>query len=606
MAAKKPTEFTPVDTMRHSAAHVLAAAIMEMFPEAKLGIGPVIENGFYYDIDVPRPITTLDLQKLEARMGKIMQRNEPFVREELKIDDAIEMFRQMKQDYKVELLTDLKTKGSTAAVSDDEAVDIDAAKPDMASIYRTGKFVDLCRGPHVERAGQAGAIKLKSVAGAYWRGNQANKQLQRIYGYAFPTKADLENFLKMMEEAEKRDHRKLGAELDLFVFSDLVGPGLPLFTPRGQFLRSQLDDYVWSMRSAAGYDRVEIPHITKKDLYEKSGHWAKYKDDLFRFKTREGHEFAMKPMNCPHHTQIYNRRQWSYRELPQRYANSTMVYRDEQSGELSGLSRVRAFTQDDAHVFCRVGQMQKEMAVIWDFIHKFYGVFGFDLKLRLSLHDPKNPEKYLGSKETWKVAEDALRQVAKAKKKSYDEAPGEAAFYGPKLDFMAKDSIGRSWQVATIQLDFSQPASFDLTCMNEKGEKEGIVMIHAAIMGSIDRFLSVMIEHTAGHFPAWLAPTQVQLIPVGKTHAATVKKLHKMLAAEGIRVASSEPTASVGYNIRNAEKMKVPYMLVIGDKEKKLTSLNVRIRGNAKEKKMSFKQFVKHVTENAAKKKLKP
>jgi threonyl-tRNA synthetase len=605
MAAKKPADFTPADTARHSAAHVLAAAVMEMFPDAKLGVGPVIENGFFYDLDLPRPLTPLDLQKLEARMGKIVQRNQPFVREELPLDKAIEMFKEMKQDYKVELLTALKTKGTTA-VSDEEAGDIDANKKDTASIYRTGNFVDLCRGPHVESSGKIGAFKLRSIAGAYWRGDQKNKQLQRVYGLSFPTKQELEDYLKMMEEAEKRDHRKLGVELDLFVFSELVGPGLPLFTPRGQHIRTMLDGFVWEMRQAKAYDRVEIPHITKKDLYEKSGHWEKYKDDLFKFKTREGHEFAMKPMNCPHHTQIYGRRQWSYRDMPQRYANSTMCYRDEQTGELSGLQRVRGFTQDDAHVFCRAGQVKKEMLAIWDIVEKFYKTFGLKLSLRLSLHDPKHPDKYLGDKEVWKKAEDGLREIAKSKKIAYVEAPGEAAIYGPKLDFLAVDSIGRSWQVATIQLDMIMPERFDLTCVNENGEKERIVMIHAAIMGSIERFLSVLIEHLAGAFPAWLAPTQVQIIPVGKDHWKVAKKLHEMLRAEGIRSEWDELRETVGYKIRKSEKMKVPYMLVIGDKEKSLKTLNVRIRGKKTEKKMALGVFVKYVKENVAKKKLAP
>ncbi len=605
MAAKKPSEFTPVDTMRHSAAHVLAAAVMQMFPDAKLGVGPVIENGFFYDLDLPRALTPLDLQKLEARMAKIIQRNQPFVREEMPLDTAIEMFRAMKQDYKVELLTALKTKGTTA-VSEEESVDIDAAKKDTASVYRTGEFVDLCRGPHVESSGKVGAIKLRSIAGAYWRGDQNNKQLQRVYGLAFPTKVDLENYLKMMEEAERRDHRKLGVELDLFVFSELVGPGLPLFTPRGQLIRELLDGFVQEMRASKGYQRVEIPHITKKDLYEKSGHWAKYKDDLFKFKTREGHEFAMKPMNCPHHTQIYARRQWSYRDLPQRYANSTMCYRDEQTGELSGLSRVRAFTQDDAHVFCRMDQVKKEMVMIWEIVQKFYATFGLKLNLRLSLHDSKHPEKYLGDKGLWKKAEDALREIAASKKLAYVEAEGEAAFYGPKLDFMATDSIGRSWQVATIQLDMMQPERFDLTCVNEAGEKERIVMIHAAIMGSIERFMSVLIEHLGGAFPTWLAPTQVAIIPVGKDHWKVAKKLSAMLVEEGIRAEWDELNETVGYKIRKSEKMKIPYMLVIGDKEKSLKTVNVRIRGKKTEKRMTLKQFVVHVKENAQKKKLTP
>lgn len=603
MPAVKPGDFTPVDTARHSAAHVFAAAVMQMFPDAKLGVGPVVENGFYYDLDLPRPLTPLDLQKLEARMTKIVQRNQPFIREEMPIDRAIELFRGMKQDYKVELLEALRSKGTTA-VNEDEAGDIDSSNKDTASVYRTGEFLDLCRGPHVESSGKIGAFKLRSIAGAYWRGNPANKQLQRVYGLAFGTKAELEAYLKMQEEAEKRDHKKLGVELDLFVFSELVGAGLPLFTPRGQFIRSKLDEFVREMRLAKGYDYVEIPHITKRALYETSGHWEKYQDDLFKIVTREKHEFAMKPMNCPHHTQIYARRQWSYREMPQRYANTTFCYRDEQSGELSGLSRVRGFTQDDAHVFCRASQVEKEILAIWDIVEKFYKTFGLKLKLRLSLHDPAHPEKYLGSPEIWKSSEDGLRKIAKSRKIEYFEAPGEAAIYGPKLDFMATDSIGRSWQVATIQLDMNQPERFDLTCVNEKGEKERIVMIHAAIMGSIERFMSVLIEHVAGAFPVWLAPEQVRVIPVSRTHVKTAMKLKALLLKEGLRAHCDESHDTVGYQIRKAEKSRVPYMLVIGDKEKSLRSLMVRMRGKEKEKKMAVGAFVKMVKENAAKKKL--
>jgi threonyl-tRNA synthetase len=511
----------------------------------------------------------------------------------------------MKQDYKVELLEALKSKGTTA-VNEDESGDVDPSKKETASVYRTGDFVDLCRGPHVESSGKVGAYKLRSIAGAYWRGNPANKQLQRVYGLAFNTKADLEAYLKMQEEAEKRDHKRLGVELDLFVFSELVGAGLPLFTPRGQFIRSKLDEFVRDMRVAKGYDYVEIPHITKQALYETSGHWEKYQDDLFKIVTREKHVFAMKPMNCPHHTQIYARRQWSYREMPQRYANTTFCYRDEQSGELSGLSRVRGFTQDDAHVFCRIGQVEKEMLAIWDIVEKFYKTFGLGLKLRLSLHDPAHQEKYLGSPEGWKAAEDALRKIAKSRKIPYFEAPGEAAIYGPKLDFMATDSIGRSWQVATIQLDMIQPERFDLTCVNEKGEKERIVMIHAAIMGSIERFMSVLIEHVAGAFPVWLAPEQVRLVPVSRNHLKTAKKLQATLAKAGLRVGCDESHDTVGYQIRKAEKLRVPYMLVIGDKEKSLKTLMVRVRGQEKEKKMTVAAFVKRVQDAAAKKKLTP
>jgi len=362
------------------------------------------------------------------------------------------------------------------------------------------------------------------------------------------------------------DHRRIGQELDLFVFSDLVGSGLPLWTPRGTLVRNLLDDYVWEMRKARGYEKVEIPHITKKELYETSGHWEKFKDDLFRITTREGHEFAMKPMNCPHHTQIYARKPWSYRDIPQRYANSTMCYRDEQTGELNGLSRVRAFTQDDAHVFCREPQIQEEFLKIWDIIEEFYSRFGFSLKIRLSFHDPKEPDKYLGDKSRWKFAEDVLRGMASARKADTFEGIGEAAFYGPKLDFMAKDSLGREWQVATIQLDLNMPERFDLTCVNEKGENERIVMIHAAIMGSIERFLSVLLEHLNGIFPLWLSPVQVKLLPISEKHAEYAEEILEQLRAENIRVELSDGD-SLGKRIRSAKVEKVPYLLIIGDEE---------------------------------------
>ncbi|MDO8663949.1 MAG: threonine--tRNA ligase, partial [Candidatus Liptonbacteria bacterium] len=379
------------------------------------------------------------------------------------------------------------------------------------------------------------AWKLERVAGAYWRGDEKNKMLTRIYGLAFNTKDELVRYIVQVEEAKKRDHKKLGKELDLFTFSDLVGAGLPLWTPKGTILRDILDNFVWELRKKAGYERVDIPHVTKKDLYEKSGHWQKFGEELFKIKTREGHELVMKPMNCPHHTQIYARKPWSYREIPQRYASTTKVYRDEQSGELAGLSRVRAITQDDAHVFCRQNQVKEEMAKIWDIVETFYSAVGFTLTPRLSLHDPKHMENYLGNEETWKKAEDELRELAKEKGSKAPEALGEAAFYGPKIDFLAKDSLGREWQVATIQLDMNMPERFDLDCANEKGERERIVMIHAAIMGSIERYISIIIEHFAGAFPLWLAPVQVKVIPIGEAHYKAAESAATALSAAGLR-----------------------------------------------------------------------
>lgn len=376
---------------------------------------------------------------------------------------------------------------------------------------------------------------------------------------------------KQAEEPEvlaANDHRRLGRELDLFTFSDLVGSGLPLWTPRGTIIRELLDDYVWQLRKRHGFERVEIPHITKKDLYEKSGHWDKFKDELFHITTREGYEFAMKPMNCPHHTQIYDRKPWSYRELPQRYANTTMCYRDEQSGELNGLARVRSLTQDDAHVFCRTSQIDEEILKVWDIIRVFYKTFGFaELQVRFSRHDPEHFEKYLGTREIWQDAEERIANILKKEDVEFIDGLGEAALYGPKIDFMATDSLGREWQVATIQLDLNLPERFDLTCVNEQGEKERIAMIHCAIMGSIERFMSVLIEHYAGAFPTWLAPVQVVVLPIGESHHAYAETVAEALRAEDIRASVDAGSESLGKRIRTAKMSKVPYLMVVGDKE---------------------------------------
>ncbi len=393
-----------------------------------------------------------------------------------------------------------------------------------------------------------------------------------------------------------KDHKQLGRELDLFVFSDLVGSGLPLWTPKGTLIRNLLDDFVWELRHKRGYEKVEIPHITKKALYEKSGHWDKFNDDLFRITTREGDEFALKPMNCPHHTQLYARKPWSYRELPQRYANSTMCYRDEQSGELNGLSRVRAFTQDDAHVFCREPQVKEEFLKIWDIVQEFYGAFGFSLKIRLSFHDPKAPDKYLGDKNKWKFAEDTLREIAKEKGAETFEGIGEAAFYGPKLDFLATDSLNREWQVATIQLDMNMPDRFDLTCVNEKGERERIVMIHAAIMGSIERFLAVIIEHLGGAFPTWLTPVQVRILPVSDKHAEYARSVYATLTATKIRAEVDSSAETLGKRIREGKMQKIPYLLVVGDQEVAASTVTAESR-TGKLPLMSVPDFLATISE---------
>ncbi|MFA5773638.1 MAG: threonine--tRNA ligase [Candidatus Paceibacterota bacterium] len=546
--------------LRHSLAHLLGASILELYPGSKITLGPAVDNGFYYDVDTNGKITDKDLEKIESKMKELIKTWTTFKKKVLTKDEALKMFAD--NTYKEELINGIIEKG------------------EEITIYTSGKFSDLCRGGHIESMKEIkkGSFKLDRVAGAYWRGDEKNKMLTRVYGLAFETKEKLDAYMKLRKEAEKRDHKKIGKELDLFTFSELVGSGLPLWTPKGTLMINLLDEYVWELRQKFGYVKVEIPHITKKDLYITSGHWDKFKDELFRITTREGHEFAMKPMNCPHHTQIYARKVWSYRELPQRYANTTMCYRDEQSGELSGLSRVRSFAQDDAHVFCRMHQVKEEFLKIWDIVHDFYKVFGFNLQVRLSTHDPKHMEKYLGEEKQWEKAENILKEIIKEKKVEAVDGLGEAAFYGPKLDFMAKDSLGREWQVATIQLDMNMPERFDLTCVNEKGEKERIVMLHAAIMGSIERFISILIEHTAGNFSVWLSPVQVIVLPISEHQKDYADSIYKKLKDFGIRVELDDSNESLGKKIRNAKMQKVPYIIVLGNKEKESKTITIEGR----------------------------
>ena len=548
-----------LDGLRHSLAHLTAAAVRAVIPGARNTIGPAIENGFYQDFELPRPLSEDELPAIEAKMRELLPSWTSFERREVTPDEARAEFAW--NPYKLEMIEELVADGQ------------------QLTFYTSGGFVDLCRGGH--SAGISGydpqAFALTKVAGAYWRGDEKKQMLTRVYGLAFATKAELDAHRAMLDEAAKRDHRKLGKELDLFVFSDLVGSGLPLWTPKGTLLRTLLDEFVWELRAPRGYERVEIPHVTKKDLYERSGHWDKFSDELFRIVTREGHEFAMKPMNCPHHIQIFARKPWSYRELPQRYANTTMVYRDEQSGELGGLSRVRAITQDDAHVFCRMSQAKEEALKVWDIIHAFYGAFGFQgTRVRLSMSDPAAPEKYLGQPAQWREAEEVLRQVAAERGTEVYEGVGEAAFYGPKLDFMVKDAIGREHQVATIQFDFNMPERFGLACTDESGGEERLVMIHAAIMGSIERFLVVLIEHVAGAFPLWLAPVQVRLLPVSDRFGDYAAEVAAALREAGIRAEVPDASETLGKRIRAAQNDKVPYTLVVGEKEVEARAVSVR------------------------------
>jgi threonyl-tRNA synthetase len=570
--------------MRHSLAHILATSVQHLWPEAKFGVGPVVENGFYYDIDLGDvKISEADFEKIEAEMHKVIESNLPIERFEMPIDEAINWARDAKQPYKEELLNDLKRSGTTI-VKDLNSAELGTiadgdAKVESVSFYRDGDFTDLCRGPHVESTGKVRAFKLQRVSGAYWRGNDKNAQMQRIYGLAFATPKELRVHLEMLEEAKKRDHRKLGQELDLFVFSDLVGSGLPMFTPRGTILREELTNFSNQLRQKYDFQKIWTPHITKKELYENSGHWAKFGDELFLVKSQETNdELVMKPMNCPHHTRIYASQPRSYRDLPVRYLETTTDYRDEKSGELGGLNRVRAITQDDSHVFCRQDQIEQEIDNLMAAAQELYSTVGMDLRVRLSYRD--DSDAYLGLPELWSSAQEQLKNAVIANKLEYFEQAGEAAFYGPKIDFMATDAIGREHQLATVQLDFVQPERFGLDYVAEDGTKHTPVMIHCALLGSIERFLSVYIEHTAGKFPIWLAPEQVRLITVNqeestvsfaKTMAEHAKKL-------GLRVTVDNNNESVGRKIRDAELAKVPYTVVIGEKEIAIGEVVPRIR----------------------------
>ena len=571
-------EHSELERMRHSTAHLMAAAVQAIWPDARFGVGPAVKNGFYYDIELPVALTPTDLGKIELKMRELRNKKLPYQRIELPIDEAIQEMDKRGQTYKVELLNLLKEKGSTAVAKetgDDDLVDdSQSGGVEQVSFYQTGDFVDLCRGPHVNTSNEIGAFKLMSIAGAYWRGNEKNKQLQRLYGAVFATKEQLDQYLWQLEEAKKRDHRKLGQELDLFAFSDLVGAGLPLFTPKGTLVRRLLEEFIQSLQEPLGYQRVLIPHITKSDLYKTSGHWDKFQDDLFHVTGKSEEEFCIKPMNCPHHTQIYASRKRSYRELPMRLSEVTAVYRDELPGTLQGLSRVRMITQDDAHVFCMPEQVMEESLRIYSIVEQFYKPFGMQLAVRLSMWDESHPEKYLGTPEMWNLAQDQLREVLRTKGATWKEEAGEAAFYGPKIDFTAKDALDREWQLATIQLDFNLPMRFDLKYVAPDGHEARPVMLHRAVLGSVERFMSVLIEHYAGAFPVWLAPVQAVVIPIADRHLDYAEQVLAQLngaatpgLSGGLRVELDEARESMQKKIRNAQLQKVPYMLVVGDKE---------------------------------------
>lgn len=588
--AKHIHDFDAVDTMRHSAAHLLAAAVAELFPGTQFGVGPVIENGFYYDMKTPRPLTTDDFAAIEEKMDALQKAALPFVRREMMLDEAIAYFEQRGQPYKVELLRDIQTRGTTN-LKEDELQDFDPEHA-RASVYETGSFVDLCRGPHVADSSQIGAFKITKLAGAYWRGDEKNDQLTRVYGVAFATQQELDEFLKWEEEAARRDHRKLGAELDLFVYSDLVGPGLPMFTSKGNVLRNALAAFVNDLMVPYDYERVWIPHLAKSDLYKTSGHWDKFSDDIFHVRSAKiDDEFVLKPMNCPHHTQIYASRPRSYRDLPIRYAENTTVYRDENTGQLQGLTRVRCITQDDAHIFCTSEQVKQEVRGIMEIVKQFYHAFGMPLRARLSVHDPEHPEKYLGGAAAWEHAVGVLRELLEESGEAFTTGVGEAAFYGPKIDFMARDAMNREWQLATAQLDFNQPERFALEYTASDGSKQQPVMVHRAILGSIERFTGIIIEHFAGAFPVWLAPVQIKLLPVADKHNNAAMTVSRALRAAGVRVEVDTDAATIGAKVRKSETEKVPLSVVFGDKEASGEPWQVRVRGQKELRVMSRDDF---------------
>lgn len=575
--------------MRHSLAHIMAQAVQHLWPQAKFGVGPAIEQGFYYDIDLGDvTISEADFGTIEKEMRRIIARDLPFTHRDVPVDEAIAWAKETDQPYKVELLNDLKRSGTTIAKElAGEALGSAAegeSKVKTVSLYSQGDYTDLCRGGHVESTGKVGAFKLLRVAGAYWRGDETRPQMQRLYGVAFATQAELDSYLQMREEAKKRDHRKLGKELDLYTMSPLVGVGLPLFTPRGTILRDKAAQLSNQLREKYGFAKVWTPHITKKDLYETSGHWAKFGDELFLVTSQEtSDKMALKPMNCPHHTQIFASQPRSYRDMPVRYLETTTDYRDEKTGELGGLSRVRSLTQDDSHVFCRPDQIEQEMSNLLACAEELYRIVGMKLRVRLSYRD--EGEGYLGAPELWQSAQAQLKAAVMAKQLDYFEQEGEAAFYGPKIDFMATDAIGREHQVATVQLDFVQPERFGLEYTDEAGEMARPVMIHSALLGSIERFLSVFIEHTAGWFPFWIAPEQVRILTINNTVEDYVDEITSVLKTvvlmrpikyNEVRYTTDMRNESLGKKIREATVVKIPVQIIVGPRDKANRQVSVR------------------------------
>ena len=566
-------------TMWHSSAHLMAEAIELLYPGVKFGIGPDIENGFYYDIDFcDYDISEKDFSKIEKKILELAKEKQTYQRKEVSKADALDYFSKKGDEYKLELIQDLEDGQIT--------------------FYKSGQFTDLCRGPHIPNTGFIKAVKLTKVAGAYWRGDENRKQLTRIYGITFPKKKELTAYLEMLEEAKKRDHRVLGKELGLFTFSQKVGLGLPLWLPRGAVLREQLEQYLKRVQKEAGYEPVITPHIGNVNLYKTSGHYQKYGEESFQpIKTPvEGEEFFLKPMNCPHHCEIFNSSPHSYKELPIRYAEFGTVYRYEQSGELHGLTRVRGFTQDDAHIFCTPDQIKSEFNGVIDIVQQIFTAFNFnDVIIQISLRDPQHPEKYIGSDENWEKAENAIKEVAEERGLNAIVEYGEAAFYGPKMDFMVRDAIGRKWQLGTIQVDYNLPERFDLTYIGADNEKHRPVMIHRAPFGSMERFVAVLIEHCGGNFPLWLSPDQAIILPISEKYQNYAEKVLLLLKKHEIRTVIDDRSEKTGRKIRDAELKKIPYMLIVGEKEEASGSVSVRKHGEGDLGTFSIEDFAQKI-----------
>jgi len=573
--------------IRHSAEHVLTQAMQHLYPnQFIMAMGPATDDGFYFDFESVGDfkINEIDFAQIEDEMHHIIKQNLPIVREEITLDQAKEMFKS--NPYKMEWLDSIQDRG------------------EVITIYKTGDdFVDLCAGPHVESTGEIKAFKLLSIAGAYWHGDEKNKMLTRIYGTAFESQKELDNYLFFIEEAKKRDHRILGQKLKIFTISKLVGGGLPLLQPKGMIIRQEIEKYLWSLHQSKGYSRVWTPHLAKEDLYITSGHAEKFGDNLFRVQGKE-EKFYLKPMNCPHHMQIFADNQFSYRDMPVRYFEPATVYRDEKTGELSGLTRVRSITQDDGHLFCRVSQLEQEISTIVSIIKEFFTTFGMmeDYWVRLSVRGPNG--KYMGSDEVWEKAESALKTISEKNNLPYKIGIDEAAFYGPKLDFMFKDALKREWQLSTIQCDFNLPERFDLSFINEKGEKERPVVIHRAISGSLERFMGILIEQFAGAFPTWISPVQAEIIPITDKQADYAQKIKQTLQQKDIRVEVDDKAETMQNKIRNAAAEKIPYMIIIGGREEQNSTVSIRQRDGQDLGVMPLDDFINQLQDQITKKAL--